>query len=128
MPIRTTEQIAPETLAKYIGDLNRLTADQPTTAELEEALSQILPCISHVLRSWISARHLIGANALAAAAFRDRHPEVAAQMEALRHIAATPFIPTETAEEAEALDAVESKGVLHPVFLPLTRAMNGGVA
>jgi hypothetical protein len=97
--MRTTEQIAPETLSSYIAQLTQPTTEQPTTAELEEALTQVVPCIGHVLRTWISSRHLIGAQAVRAAEFRESHPALATLVTG---------IPTETEAEKAELDRIEA--------------------
>ena len=52
MPIRTTEQSAPATLAELIPQLTMLTTDQPTTTEIEEALIKIVPAITRALADW----------------------------------------------------------------------------
>ncbi len=66
MKVRHTQDIALEELygsEKENGLISRFTRltfdDQATTAELEEAYA-LLPIISHVMRTWISSRHLIG--------------------------------------------------------------------
>jgi hypothetical protein len=111
MPIRTTEQSAPAQLAEYLTELSKLTTDQPTTSEIEEAL-RLVPLIAHVLKTWATSRHLGVAHSRQAAEFRERFPEVAKALEAgqgaLRHIAA---LPVETPQEA--------KAPIHPVFAPL---------
>ena len=104
--MRTTEQCAPDHLREYITKLSQLTTEQPTTAELEEALIQVVPCISHVLRTWICSRHLIQSNAHQAATFRERHPQVAAAL--------CPVIPVETETEKAELDRIEAA---HPIVL-----------
>ena len=65
-PVRHTQDIALEELygsenAKgLIPTFTTLTFDdQATTAELQEAY-ELLPLITHVMRTWISSRHLIG--------------------------------------------------------------------
>ena len=92
MPIRTTEQSAPATLAELIPQLTTLTTEQPTTAEIEEALIKIVPAITRALADWLRSRHTISANAHSAG------------------------IPEETPEEREYLDPVETA---HPhIFAP----------
>ncbi len=66
MKVRHTQDIALEELygsEKENGLISRFTRltfdDQATTAELEEAYA-LLPLITHVMRTWISSRHLIG--------------------------------------------------------------------
>ena len=137
--IRRTEQIAVEDLygtgedrPGYLNRLLQLTSDEPTTSELEEALELIEKSIVPTLRAWVSSRHLITSQGVRAIQFRQAHPEVAAQMEGLRHIAATPFeayneavlasIPVATFSEDEALDVVEQHQA-HPVFTPLLTAV-----
>lgn len=59
--IRRTEDAAVETLYGRDGlipRLTKLTFDQPTTAELEEALNLLAP-LSRCLRDWISSRHIV---------------------------------------------------------------------
>jgi hypothetical protein len=72
-PVRTTEQIAPEDILAYTKDLQKLCFEQPTTAELEEALA-ILPKIKFTLGVWIHSRHLAKAHAEQAAEFQRRFP------------------------------------------------------
>lgn len=116
MALRTTEQIAPEMLAQLISELTKLTTDQPTTVEIEEALLGVMPQVVHVLKTWITSRHLNMAHAHQAAKFAESHPQVAEVMrrltppeQALRQIAAN------TAAEDEAFDEMERRS-LHPVF------------
>lgn len=80
MTVRTTEQIAPEMMLDLTKQLQQLSFNQPTTAELEEALA-LVPQITTVLKSWISARHLNVAHAARAAEFRERHPELTPVLE-----------------------------------------------
>lgn len=59
--IRRTEDAAVDTLYGRDGlipRLTKLTFDQPTTAELEEALNLLAP-LSRCLRDWISSRHIV---------------------------------------------------------------------
>ena len=73
---RHTEDIAPSTLLDLTKQLQALCFDQPTTAELEEALRLVRP-IEVTLRAWISSRKLNQAHAKGAAEFRAKHPAVA---------------------------------------------------
>jgi len=82
--MRTTEQLAPVQLLELIPELTKLTTDQPTTAELEEALMKIVPAITRTLGDWIRSRHTISTNAHSAG------------------------IPEETPEEREYLDQIET--------------------
>ena len=111
MAIRTTEQSAPEQLAKLIAELTKLTTNQPTTAEIEEAVFFLLPQINETLCIWSHSRQIIKAQANHAAIFAERHPNVVAVMtkltpmqSALHAIAA---IPVATAEEDAAMDFFE---------------------
>jgi len=72
-PVRTTEQIAPEDILAYTKDLQKLCFEQPTTAELEEAMA-LLPKIKFTLGVWINSRHLAQAQAVQAAEFQSRFP------------------------------------------------------
>lgn len=72
-PIRTTEQIAPDDILAYTKELQKLCFEQPTTAEIEEALA-LLPKIKFVLKTWIHSRHLAKAHAEQAAEFQRRFP------------------------------------------------------
>ena len=92
MPIRTTEQSAPATLAELIPQLTRLTTNQPTTSEIEDALIKVVPAITRALGDWLRSRHTISANA---------------------HCTG---IPEETPEERDYLDQVE---ISHPhIYAP----------
>jgi len=109
MPIRTTEQSAPATLAELIPQLTMLTTDQPTTAEIEEALIKIVPAITRTLGDWIRSRHTIGANAHMAAQFDETHPAVSAMVMGLKGIAKSqaytiPAVHPEVAAQMAALD------------------------
>ena len=97
--IRTTEQIAPAVIAGMIPKLTALTTDQPTTAEIEEALL-ISKAITRALFEWLSFRYSNHAKA----------------------VISCPAIPVETYEEAEALDRIEH---IHPVFAPMLRGLAG---
>ncbi len=119
MVIRTTEQLAPEMLAKLTRQLTQLTTDQPTAVEIEEALLSVLPQIAMVLRDWKNSRRLGYIHAQQAAKFRESHPQVAEVMArltppqaALRQIA---DIPTATPEEDAVFDEMERRS-LHPIF------------
>jgi|GEM_PF-1039073 len=123
---RTTEQLAPENIAAHLdvlrtvlAEFSKLTAEQPTTAELEEALSLVprfqatcdkaLFLVAHDLRVWLSSRHLIGANAHMAAQFSETHPMGAAAFAGLRQMAAIrvyelPAVHPEVAAQMAALD------------------------
>jgi len=74
---RTTEQVAPEILRQLLDDMAQLTYEQPTTDEIERAIGFVLPAVQKLLRDWITSRNLIQAQAIQAAEFRARHPEVA---------------------------------------------------
>lgn len=127
MVIRTTEQIAPERLSKLIAELSKLTTNQPTTAEIEEAFFYLLPQIDETLRSWFHSRQIIQAQAHQAAIFAERHPGVASVMlrltpgqQALRAIAA---IPVCTPEEDAAFEAMAARQI-NPIFGQLLAPMN----
>ncbi len=123
MALRTTEQIAPEMLAQLISELTKLTTDQPTTVEIEEALLGVMPQVVHVLKTWITSRHLNMAHAHQAAKFAESHPQVAEVMRRLtppEH--ALRAIATNTAAEDEAFDEMERRS-LHPVFQNLLQAV-----
>jgi len=62
MPIRTTEQQAPEALAELIPQLTKLTVEQPTTAEIEEAI-RVSRAITRALFEWAGARYSAKAQA-----------------------------------------------------------------
>lgn len=81
---RTTEQSAPEALAKLIPQLTQLTTDQPTTVELEEALLAS-KAITRAIFEWLASRYT-------------------GQAAARRAYGA---ITTETPAEAEELDRIE---------------------
>jgi len=109
MPIRTTEQSAPATLAELIPQLTMLTTDQPTTAEIEEALIKIVPAITRTLGDWIRSRHTISTNAHLAAQFDETHPAVSALVMGPKGIAAAqayaiPAVHPEVAAQMAALD------------------------
>ena len=76
--MRTTEQRAPEAISELIPKLTMLTTEQPTTAEIEEAIL-ISKAITRALFEWVSWRYSNHANGQLNAT----HPEVAAQMAAL---------------------------------------------
>lgn len=102
MAVRTTEQIAPEHVAHLLGQLNKLTADQPT--KIEEAIITSR-ALTASLMSWVSARHLIGANAHMAAQFSETHPAVATVVLGLQQREAVKAF-TVHPEVAEQLDAL----------------------
>ena len=54
--IRSLEQQAPEAIAELIPMLTMLTIDQPTTAEIEEALLAS-KAITRALFEWLGARY-----------------------------------------------------------------------
>lgn len=87
--MKTTEQLAPATIAALIPNLTKLTTEQPTTVELEEAL-KTSKAITRALFEWLSDRYCIQA--------------------------ASRAIPTETAAEREELDRIERA---HPIVLGL---------
>jgi hypothetical protein len=103
--IRTTEQIAMETVPRLIHQLAELTKEQPTTAEIEEAV-MTSRALTAALGSWASSRHLIGANAHMAAQFSETHPMVAAAVDGLRRLAAANAyaVHPEIAAQMAALD------------------------
>jgi hypothetical protein len=127
MSIRTVEQSAPATLAELIPQLTMLTTDQPTTAEIEEALIKIVPAITRALADWLRSRHEIGRDAHLAAVM-DR-PVGSGQIPATPTLTAlvdafadhhqrdhAGEIPVENEAEREYLDQVESA---HPhIFAP----------
>ena len=96
MKPRHTEEVAAETLLDLTKQIQRLCLDQPTTAEIEEALRLVRP-IEVTLRAWMSSRRLNQSHAQRAAEFREKHPAVAEVVEA---------------------DRIEHAHV-HPVFAPL---------
>ena len=97
--VRTTEQRAPEAISELIPKLTQLTIDQPTTAELEEAL-MASKAITRALFEWLSDRYF--AQAAAAKAY--------------------PVTVNSPAED-EVMDLLEAEIVqrahVHPVFSPL---------
>ena len=54
--MRTVEQIAPETIAELIPQITRLTTDQPTTAEIEDAL-KTSKALTRAIFEWLSSRY-----------------------------------------------------------------------
>jgi hypothetical protein len=54
--MRTPEQLAPAAIAELLPKLTRLTTDQPTTAELEEALLAS-KAITRATFEWLAARY-----------------------------------------------------------------------
>lgn len=119
--IRTVEHLAPEAIAQLIPRLTQLTTEQPTTAELEEALSASR-AITRALFEWLAARYSGHAQAKT---LSEDCPAVAAALMGLRQIAASRAygIPTETAAEREELDRIERA---HPqTFAPHLREIAG---
>lgn len=53
---RTTEQLAPPAIAELIPKLTMLTTEQPTTAELEEALLAS-KAITRAIFEWLASRY-----------------------------------------------------------------------
>lgn len=97
---RTQEHRAPEAIAHLIPKLAQLTAGQPTTVELEEALLAS-KAITRAIFEWLAARY----SAQAAAA------------------KACPAIQVNTPAEDAAMDLLEAQAVqrahVHPTFAPL---------
>lgn len=60
--MRTTEQQAPEAIAQLIPKLTQLTTEQPTTAELEEAILAS-KAITRAVFEWLAARYCAQATA-----------------------------------------------------------------
>lgn len=56
MEIRATETNAPATLAGLIPELTKLTMEQPTTAEIEEA-HKVAKAITRLLVEWLADRY-----------------------------------------------------------------------
>ena len=107
---RTVEQQAPEAIAELIPKLTQLTTEQPTTAEIEEALL-VSKAITRALFEWAASRY----SAKAAAT-------IGAGQNALRQIAADVCSP----ELDAALDEWEERqNRVHPVFAPILRGMAG---
>ncbi len=103
--MRTTEQlapeaIAPEAIAQMIPMLVKLTTNQPTTVELEEALLTN-KAMTRALFEWLAARYI------AQAAARQAYG-----------------IPVESSGEAEEPDHIERSHV-HAHFAPLLAPMKG---
>lgn len=86
-----TEDACPARIAKAMAKLGPLTLNQPTNAELEEALNDLVPEIKAALSTWLSSRHILAAQARNEAQARERHPELAAVMDCLTR--RTPSIP-----------------------------------
>jgi hypothetical protein len=86
----------------YLNNLLTLTAGEPTTEEIQEALQLISREIPAVLRAWISSRRIIDGRRTMTG------PRAAALATALN------AIPVASPEEDEALDAV-------PVYAPVDR-------
>lgn len=114
MPIRTTEQAVPDRLREFLPQLIRLTADQPTTSEIEEAIT-VSRAITTELLTWVSARHLNQCHATQSAGFRMRFPELVNALET---------IPVATPAEEEELDRIEHSHA-HPHFAPILDALKG---
>jgi len=100
MKPRHTEEVATETLLDLTKQIQRLCLDQPTTAEIEEALRLVRP-IEVTLRAWMGSRRLTATQAQRAAEFREKHPAVAEVVEGQT--------------EAARVDHAH----VHPVFAPL---------
>ena len=106
---RHTEELAKESLygtgehdPGYLNKLLTLTAGEPTTGELEEALGLVQKELTAVLRAWISSRHIIDGRRTMTG------PRAAALATALN------AIPVASPEEDEALDRV-------PAYIPVDR-------
>jgi len=100
--IRTTEQHAMDTVPDLVHQLAVLTADQPTTAEIEEAIL-ISKAITRALFEWAAWRY--AQNAMAA-------------------VAAEPVDDLmDSLTEAE-FDRIE-KAQVHPIFVPLLKGLAG---
>ena len=56
--LKTADQCGAEISADLLAQLTKLTWDQSTTAELEEALA-LIPALTKCLRDWVCSRHLI---------------------------------------------------------------------
>jgi len=54
--MRTTEQQAPEVIAQLIPKIAQLTTEQPTTAELEEALLTT-KALTRAIFEWLASRY-----------------------------------------------------------------------
>jgi len=54
--MRTTEQQAPEVIAQLIPKITQLTTEQPTTAELEEALLTT-KALTRAVFEWLASRY-----------------------------------------------------------------------
>ena len=128
--LKTSDQNGAEISAALLADLTKLTWDQPTTAEIEEAFFYLLPQIDETLRSWFHSRQIIQAQAHQAAIFAERHPGVASVMlrltpgqQALRAIAA---IPVCTPEEDAAFEAMAARQI-NPIFGQLLAPMRGAM-
>lgn len=130
MSIRTTEQIAPATIAELIPKLTQLTTEQPTTSEIEEAVL-ISRAITRALLEWVSSRHLNQSHSMARAEFTESHPAVAAAMLGLQRLAGAKAygLPQEpdtlNPAEEEAFDELEARRIdrSHPmVFNPIEEA------
>ena len=133
---QTTEQLAPATIAslipgmagtviqRLIPTLTQLTTEQPTTAELEEAIKtsrtitaelesslKTSKAITRACFEWLAARYYAKAQSEAA---------LNPGLQALRNVAAEfAGIPVETAAEAEEMDRIEAA---HPAVFHLPLA------
>ena len=95
---QTTEQLAPDAIAGLIPTLTKLTTEQPTTVELEEAL-KTSKAVTRAIFEWLAARYSAKAQSEAA---------LNPGLQALRTTAAEfAGIPVETAVEREDLDRIE---------------------
>ena len=93
--MKTTEQVAPATIAELVPKLSQLTTDQPTTTEIEEAI-RISKAITRALFEWAASRYSAQAQGS--------------------------LIPVETPAEAEELDRIEHAHV-HPHFAPVLNGL-----
>lgn len=107
--LKTSDQNGAEISAALLADLTKLTWDQPTTAELEEALA-LVPALTKCLRDWVCSRHLIEA--------ANRRRLGPGQL-ALRAIAALPVTP----EEDAAFEAMEVNPTFSQMLAPMRGAM-----
>lgn len=110
--MKTSDQNGAEISAALLADLTKLTWDQPTTPELEEALA-LVPALTKCLRDWVCSRHLIET------ANRRRVALGPGQL-ALRAIA------TCTPEEDAAFEAMAARQI-NPIFGQLLAPMRGAM-
>lgn len=101
--MRTIEDLAPAAIAEMVALLTKLTTGQPTTAELLEARTRILPAINRALGDWIDSR-----------GFAAAYPGTYAMGQALRAIAQGPDGDINSPAEDEAMDALEARARLLP--------------